>query len=97
MNSSSLSWYCRRRWICLNRAAVWQWIAYHSLEDRQVKRFIQDRSKTIGTDPLSLAEAAPVGPRLRRVTRKPVMPDSAEITANPRARSARLRVAERLT
>ncbi|MEP6477081.1 MAG: 16S rRNA (cytosine(1402)-N(4))-methyltransferase RsmH [Actinomycetota bacterium] len=53
-------------------------LAYHSLEDRVVKRtFLEDE-------------------RLRRLTKKPVMPGEAEIAANPRARSARLRAAERL-
>ncbi|MDP9326594.1 MAG: 16S rRNA (cytosine(1402)-N(4))-methyltransferase, partial [Actinomycetota bacterium] len=53
-------------------------LAYHSLEDRLVKRtFLEDE-------------------RLLRLTKKPVMPDEAEIAANPRARSARLRAAERL-
>jgi 16S rRNA (cytosine1402-N4)-methyltransferase len=53
-------------------------LAYHSLEDRIVKRtFLEDA-------------------RLLRLTKKPIMPDEAEIAANPRARSARLRAAERV-
>jgi 16S rRNA (cytosine1402-N4)-methyltransferase len=51
-------------------------LAYHSLEDRIVKRtFLEDA-------------------RLRRLTKKPIMPSADEIAANPRARSARLRAAE---
>jgi 16S rRNA (cytosine1402-N4)-methyltransferase len=53
-------------------------IAYHSLEDRIVKRFVA-------------AE-----PALRAITRKPVRPSTAEVAANPRARSARLRASERV-
>jgi 16S rRNA (cytosine1402-N4)-methyltransferase len=53
-------------------------LAYHSLEDRIVKRFV------IGE------------PRLRAVTKRPVRATDAEVAANPRARSARLRAAERL-
>lgn len=67
-------------------------IAFHSLEDRIVKRFIRAES-TPAPDPLSLAEPPP--PRLRRLG-KPVYADPAEVSRNPRARSAVLRVAERL-
>jgi 16S rRNA (cytosine1402-N4)-methyltransferase len=52
-------------------------VAYHSLEDRIVKRFL------LGDE------------RLDVLTRKPIRPDPAEVAANPRARSARLRAAER--
>lgn len=52
-------------------------IAYHSLEDRIVKRFIRDEE------------------RLEPLTRKPVVPADQEVARNPRARSARLRAAER--
>ena len=53
-------------------------LAYHSLEDRIVKRlFLEDE-------------------RLLRLTKKPVVPGEAEIAANPRARSAKLRAAERV-
>jgi 16S rRNA (cytosine1402-N4)-methyltransferase len=53
-------------------------LAYHSLEDRIVKRtFLEDE-------------------RLVRLTKNPIMPGEAEVAANPRARSARLRAAERV-
>jgi 16S rRNA (cytosine1402-N4)-methyltransferase len=55
-------------------------IAYHSLEDRIVKRFLA---------------AASAASELRPLTRKPVRPSQREQEANPRARSARLRAAER--
>lgn len=63
-------------------------ISFHSLEDRIVKQFIRARSRP--------GEAANIMPDLREVTRKPVEPAEAEIAANPRARSARLRVAEKV-
>ncbi len=62
-------------------------ISFHSLEDRIVKRNFQEMEKIGFMDE---------GPVLRRVTRKPVIPSPAECAANPRARSAKLRVAERL-
>jgi 16S rRNA (cytosine1402-N4)-methyltransferase len=73
-------------------------VAFHSLEDRLVKRFLAERS---GARPRPsrhqpLPAAAPAGPRFRLLTRQPVRPGAAEIAANPRARSARLRAALRL-
>ena len=63
-------------------------IAFHSLEDRIVKRYFRDsaRAPEFGQAP---------GPRFALVTRKPIYPAEAECAANPRARSARLRVLER--
>ncbi len=72
-------------------------IAYHSLEDRLVKRFIQREAKGVCTCPPGLpACVCGARPSLIPVTPKPVVPDQAEIAANPRARSARLRVVEKL-
>ena len=56
-------------------------IAFHSLEDRRVKQFFR-----AGGEP---------GAPLRALTRRPIVPGEAEVGANPRARSAKLRVAER--
>jgi 16S rRNA (cytosine1402-N4)-methyltransferase len=70
-------------------------ISFHSLEDRAVKRFIQRESQG---DPVyaGLPDVPPhARPRLRRVGAA-VHPGEAEVAANPRARSAVLRVAERL-
>lgn len=70
-------------------------ISFHSLEDRMVKRFLRQESR----DCICPAELpiCTCGHRatLRLVTRKPIRPAADEIAANPRARSARLRVAER--
>jgi 16S rRNA (cytosine1402-N4)-methyltransferase len=53
-------------------------IAFHSLEDRIVKRFFREEEK------------------LRIITKKPIRPSESEVGRNPRSRSARLRVAERM-
>ncbi|MFP4368883.1 MAG: 16S rRNA (cytosine(1402)-N(4))-methyltransferase RsmH [Candidatus Kapaibacterium sp.] len=65
-------------------------ISYHSLEDRIVKNIFRDISKrTSPEDP-----AKPV-PKLNIITPKPIIPGREEIKLNPRARSAKMRVAER--
>jgi 16S rRNA (cytosine1402-N4)-methyltransferase len=72
-------------------------IAYHSLEDRLVKHFFRDRStEPRGPRGLPAPPDAPA-PVLRVITRRPIRPDREETADNPRARSARLRVAERLS
>lgn len=71
-------------------------IAYHSLEDRIVKDFFREQSrKSIPSGHKYLPDRA-VEPRLRVLTRKPVVAEQAEIHLNPRARSAKLRAAEKL-
>lgn len=70
-------------------------ISFHSLEDRRVKRFMRDHARV---DPaLARLPVVPdsARPTLRLPTRA-IRPSAAEIAANPRARSATLRVAERL-
>ena len=68
-------------------------ITYHSLEDRMVKNFIRC-GNVRGTEEKDVygRVCAP----LRAVIRKPVLPDEAEIAANTRARSAKLRIAEKV-
>ena len=69
-------------------------ISFHSLEDRLVKRFIDGHAhpeRALGRLPLRAADLPQ--PRLRSVAR--VKPDATEVAANPRARSAVMRVAER--
>lgn len=61
-------------------------IAFHSLEDRLVKRFCREASLSTEERPA----------RLRRITRKPVRAEPEEVERNPRARSARLRAAEKI-
>lgn len=68
-------------------------ISFHSLEDRIVKRFFRDASRDQLAAGLRESRRHPV-PRLRRVT-KLVRPSAQEVSSNPRARSARLRAAEK--
>ena len=69
-------------------------IAFHSLEDRVVKTFLAGRGRRSGAS-RHQPEAVQPAPTFRVLTSRPVTPDEAEIAANPRARSAKLRAAER--
>jgi len=69
-------------------------ISFHSLEDRIVKSFLAERA-TPRRASRHLPDVAQRAPSFRLLTRRPVMPDEAESLANPRARSAKLRAAER--
>jgi len=71
-------------------------LSYHSLEDRIVKRFIAAERRGCVCPPQLPVCACGRNPRLRLVTSPSMVPTDAEIEANPRARSARLRAAERL-
>lgn len=71
-------------------------IAFHSLEDRRVKRFLRARAGAgRGVSRLLPGETPPRAPSFRPLTKRPVRPSAEEIARNPRARSARLRAAER--
>ena len=70
-------------------------LAYHSLEDRIVKRVFAEQ--TTDTTPRELPQSLPSRqPRFRRLTRGALRPSAEETAANPRAASARLRAAERI-
>jgi len=69
-------------------------VSFHSLEDRIVKNFFAERGKT-GGGSRHLPEVKQTTPRFRLLTKRPVTPDDSELSANPRARSAKLRAAER--
>ena len=71
-------------------------LTYHSLEDRIVKRFIAAERRGCVCPPELPVCVCGRSPRLRAVPGTPATPSAAEIAANPRARSARLRAAERL-
>jgi len=71
-------------------------ISFHSLEDRRVKDFLRRRSSANprGSRHLPPATREPAA-SFRILTKKPIRPGEAELARNPRARSARLRAAER--
>ncbi|MEA3286134.1 MAG: 16S rRNA (cytosine(1402)-N(4))-methyltransferase RsmH [Candidatus Marinimicrobia bacterium] len=71
-------------------------ISYHSLEDRMVKMHFRELSQDIPRQPGMVDEEVKV-PLLKRITTKPVVALPGEASVNPRARSAKLRVAERTT
>jgi 16S rRNA (cytosine1402-N4)-methyltransferase len=71
-------------------------ISFHSLEDRLVKRFFRRQAQDCICPPELVVCTCEHRAVLRIITRKPVQPDEAEIAQNRRARSARLRVAEKL-
>ena len=71
-------------------------MAYHSLEDRIVKRTFVDHARLCTCPPDLPICVCGADPDLRILTRKPVKPTAVEIESNPRSRSAVLRVAERI-
>src|SRR5690606_34478578 len=71
-------------------------IAYHSLEDRRVKERLRAEARGCVCPPRQPVCTCGRRPRLRVLTGRPVRPSADEVRANPRARSARLRAAERL-
>lgn len=71
-------------------------ISFHSLEDRLVKQFFKRESSDCICPPDQLVCTCGHKATIRLITRHPIQSDEAEIAANPRARSARLRVAEKL-
>lgn len=68
-------------------------ISYHSLEDRLVKNFM--KTGNFEGDLKKDFYGNPIRP-FTEITRKPIIPDDAEIELNPRARSAKLRIAEKI-
>ncbi|MHA3913795.1 16S rRNA (cytosine(1402)-N(4))-methyltransferase RsmH [Halovulum sp. GXIMD14793] len=71
-------------------------VTFHSLEDRIVKRFLQLRSGKVANANRYAPEQTGEAPRFALVSRKAIAPGEDEVLANPRARSAKLRVARRL-
>ncbi len=69
-------------------------VSFHSLEDRIVKNFFGERGKT-GGGSRHLPETAQSAPSFSILTKRPVTAGDDEVRANPRARSAKLRAAER--
>lgn len=83
---------CVRVLAPVGRLAV---ISFHSLEDRLVKRFMRDHSRLPAPDPKA-PWLEPDGRPQLRIVGKAIQAGEAEVAANPRARSAVLRVAEKL-
>lgn len=84
-------------WRCVAPGGRLAVITFHSLEDRQVKEFGNARARSYtcpGT--LDIPELRqPRSPDLRWISRRPIRPSPEEIAANPRSRSAQLRVMEK--
>ncbi len=71
-------------------------IAFHSLEDRIVKEYFRSVSRARAPQPDDRPDQVIRPPVLREITRKPLVPGEAEVERNPRARSAKLRIVERV-
>jgi 16S rRNA (cytosine1402-N4)-methyltransferase len=69
-------------------------VTFHSLEDRIAKSFFTERSRRSAPS-RHLPDVTQPAATFRALTKRPIVPDEAEISANPRARSAKLRAAER--
>ena len=70
-------------------------ITFHSLEDRLVKHYFKQLSTNVVSPP-GMGSIEERRARIKLVNRKPIVPDRAEVSANPRSRSAKLRVVEKL-
>ena len=80
----------------LNKGGRLSVITFHSLEDRIVKQFMRDKAEgcTCPKDfPVCVCGKKP---QVKIITRKPILPSEEELEANPRARSAKLRICEKL-
>jgi 16S rRNA (cytosine1402-N4)-methyltransferase len=72
-------------------------LAFHSGEDQLVKTFMRQEARGCVCPPQLPQCVCGRQPRLRLITRKPLAPSADEMQDNPRSRSARLRVAEKLS
>lgn len=71
-------------------------ISFHSLEDRIIKRTLQELARGCTCPPEFPVCVCGKKPKVRLITRKPIVSGEAELAENPRARSAKLRAAERV-
>ncbi len=71
-------------------------MSYHSLEDRMVKQFFKKRSKPITKETTYSLHEVVKPAEIKLITKKPVIPSKEEIKENPRARSAKFRIAQKL-
>ena len=70
-------------------------ISFHSLEDRIVKKYFRKESQDCICPPRQPVCTCSHKARIREISRRPIRPEDSEINKNPRARSARMRVAEK--
>ena len=71
-------------------------VSFHSLEDRIVKEFFREQSKDLVNPPYERIYEEERKATLKEVNRKPITPSEEETKDNPRARSAKLRIAEKI-
>ena len=71
-------------------------ISFHSLEDRIVKDFFREQSKALKNPPYERIYEVERDAVVKEVNRKPILPSEEETKNNPRARSAKLRIAEKI-
>lgn len=71
-------------------------VSFHSLEDRIVKKFITEKTGMNSNPSRYMPVQKTITATLKSVSKKPIMPNQDEININPRSRSSRLRVAERI-
>jgi 16S rRNA (cytosine1402-N4)-methyltransferase len=71
-------------------------ISFHSLEDRIVKDFLREQGRDLVNPPYEQIYEVERRATLKEVNRKPMMPSDDEIKNNPRARSAKLRIAQKM-
>jgi len=71
-------------------------ISFHSLEDRIIKEYFRRESKDLVNPPYEQIYKVEKKATLKEINRKVIVPGEAEVAANPRARSAKLRIAEKL-
>jgi 16S rRNA (cytosine1402-N4)-methyltransferase len=93
---SSLDRALPEAWRCLRDGGRLGAIAFHSLEDRRVKRFLADLARGCVCPPELPACVCDQTPRAELLSRGGVVPTPGEVAHNPRARSGRLRAARKL-
>jgi 16S rRNA (cytosine1402-N4)-methyltransferase len=84
-------------WSLLREGGVLAGISFHSLEDRRVKRFLGDRARGCICPPDLPVCACGREPEAALISRRSIVPSAEEVARNPRAASARLRAARKLT
>ena len=80
----------------LREGGVLAVVSFHSLEDRIVKRWMQNEARDYIPDRTHPRGGEERTPTLALMTKKPIAPSAREIQQNPRSRSAKLRIAARL-